>query len=211
MDTYVTLRALPVRPVRLVALAALALATGPALAQKAPPQTPLPVETATPPAVSAAFADAYAACIGAAFNMETAGENLRAAGWTVDDPFPEGPFSLTVSASKMDDINGDVYFYAIVEGYPTVGLVYCTYEIEGVVGEVDFTTTPAELGLAGGIEVTEGGVFGAWELLNDDGGVLILAQQEGEYFYFQVNVVVTIGDPSAPPLPSAAVPPPPRK
>ncbi len=175
------------------AFALLAFAVAPGLAQKAPP----------PPPPSNAFADGYEICMQAAMDLTAVQALLTNAGFTMDEPIVEGPFQHTVSATKIDDVNGDAYFYVVVETYPTLELTYCTYEIEGVVGEVDFAAATDAFGLDGGVELGEGGVYGAWEMLGDEGGALILAQQEGDYFLFQVNFHALVGEDAAPAVTAA--------
>ncbi len=165
-------------PVSVAAGLALLLTSVPVMAQKAP--------TNLPPFPDDPFQEALDLCTDASNNFDTAADNMEEAGWAIDDFYETGPFIVSMSASRQ--VNGaDIYFFATFETYATVGLVYCTYDIEGAAAPIDFQSIAPDFGLEGNVETTEEGVYGAWERLTDDDSAVITARQEGDYFFVQMN------------------------
>lgn len=165
-------------PVGVAAGLALLLTSVPVMAQKAP--------TNLPPFPEDPFQEAFDLCAEATYSLDDAADIMEEAGWTIDDFYETGPFIRSMSASRQ--VNGaDIYFFATFETYATVGLVYCTYDIEGAAAPIDFQSVGPDFGLEGNVETTEEGVYGAWELLTDADGTVITARQEGDYFFIQMN------------------------
>ncbi len=165
-------------PVSIAAGLAVLLTAVPVMAQKGP--------TTLPPFPDDPFQEAFDLCFEASIDIDEAADNMEAAGWTVDDFYETGPFIVSLSASRQ--VNGaDIYFFGTFETYATVGLMYCTYDIEGAAAPIDFATVGPDFGLEGDFVVNEGGTYGAWELLGDGEGYLITARQEGDYFFIQMN------------------------
>lgn len=165
-------------PMGVAAGLALLLTSVPVMAQKVPNNLP--------PFPDDPFQEAFDLCADASINIDDAADNMEAAGWAIDDFYETGPFIVSMSASRQ--VNGaDIYFFATFETYATVGLVYCTYDIEGAAAPIDFQSVGPDFGLDGHVETTEEGVYGAWELLADEDGTVITARQEGDYFFVQMN------------------------
>lgn len=166
------------------ALVAVAVAASPALAQKGPASSGLSLT---------ALIDGYAHCMNAADDKAMAEATLADLGWTLDEEYPAGAFQTSVSASLTQG-NDEAYFYADIETYPTVMLVYCTYTVYGSTAGVDLATMAAEFGLEGGT-IADGqgsedfGTYGVWEQLLDDSLVLIRAEVFSDSVYIQVNWV----------------------
>jgi hypothetical protein len=166
-------------PLSVAAGLALVLTSVPVMAQKTPTNN-------LPPFPADPFQEAFDVCADASNNIDAAADNMEAAGWTIDDFYETGPYIVSMSASRQ--VNGaDIYFFATFETYATVGLVYCTYDIEGAANAIDFQTVGPDFGLEGNVETNEGGIYGAWERLTDDDAVVITARHEGDYFFVQMN------------------------
>jgi hypothetical protein len=162
---------------------ALLLTSVPVVAQKAPGGLPAFPEDP--------FQEAFDLCFDASLDIDAATDNMEATGWTIDDFYETGPFIVSVSASRQVQ-GADIYFFATFETYATVGLVYCTYDIEGAANPIDFQSIGPDFGLEGNVETLPEGVYGAWERLTDNDGVVITARQEGDYFFVQMNWIADL-------------------
>lgn len=155
----------------------------------------LPAVLATPslaqkgPAANVDVIDeGYNFCMDAVAGIDYLRESLMAAGWTIDDDANYGPYQTYINASLLGDgTTGDKYIYATLELYPTIDLVYCTYEVEGAYSPPDFTLLGDYYGLDGEYQMLEDGTFGTWESATEDGGQLWLLQAQEDYLYFQLD------------------------
>jgi len=156
--------------------AAMALLATPSLAQKVPPAPAIDV-----------FAEAFDSCTQVVDEdaLTEAGAFLTGAGWLIDYTGNIGPSTRTLSASRTDT-RGDAYFYAEATSYPTVFMAHCTYDAYSVRGVLDLATLAQGVGLEGQVEAFEGGNYGTWEMLIDEGAALFTAYQQGDYFSFQM-------------------------
>lgn len=169
------------------AAAALLLAV-PVAAQPAKPPPPS-APAAGPADASAAFGDAIAHCANAIDDIELAEATLLDLGWESEGIVDHGPYQQTVDASKLGDALGDLYYYAAVEQYLSVYLVYCTFEIEGEITGVDLAVGAEAFGLEGDVQVDGDAQYGTWELFLDEEVFLVQAEAYSDYFFLQLNWV----------------------
>jgi hypothetical protein len=160
----------------LTAVVVLAAAPASGQAVKRPPQSANP------------FAEGLELCLGVAEGAAAMEATLTGRGWNVDDRYGYGPYQETLSASRFTEAS-DFYLYASVEVYPTLQLVYCTYEVEGLTATVDFNGVASQFGMTGEVRVQEDGTFGTWELIGEDTVLFVLASVEEDYLYLQVNYI----------------------
>lgn len=133
--------------------------------------------------------EGYNLCLDAVAGLDYLRQSLNAAGWTIDDDANYGPYQVYINASIVGDgTTGDRYLYATVETYPTIDLVYCTYEVEGAYSVADYGLLSA-YGLDGEYQDLEDGTYGVWEVADEAGGQLWLLQAQQDYLYFQLDWV----------------------
>ncbi|MCC6737124.1 MAG: hypothetical protein IT534_13500 [Bauldia sp.] len=170
----------------LATVAAVGLATAPALAQKTPRQSPM---------IATAFEDAYAYCMNVVDDPGMALDTFAGMpGWEADEPYMIGTTYLSVSASYYAE-GGEAYFSAQVETYPTVMSVSCNYDVYGNVNNVDVAALVEPYGFDGVVEIGEdGGTYGVWELLLDDGLLLFRIEKYEGSLYIMIH---WLGDPPA--------------
>jgi hypothetical protein len=156
------------------ALSSVVLAT-PSLAQKGPAAGPDVIE------------EGYNFCIDAVAGLDYLRESLAAAGWTIEDDATYGPYQTYINASLIGDgTTASRYLYATLEQYPTIDLVYCTYEVEGAYAPPYFELL-GDYGLDGEYQMLEDGTYGVWEAGDDTGAQLWLLQAQVDYLYFQLD------------------------
>ncbi len=162
-----------------VAAAALipAVLATPTLAQKGPAAGPDVVD------------EGYNLCLDAVAGLDYLRESLAAAGWTIDEDANYGPYQTYINASLLGEgATTTRYLYATLEQYPTIDLVYCTYEVEGPYAAPDLELL-GTYGLDGLYETLEDGTYGVWEIADDAGGQLWLLQAQEDYFYLQLDFI----------------------
>lgn len=132
--------------------------------------------------------EGYNFCMDAVAGLDYLRQSLTAAGWTIDDDANYGPYQTYINASFMGDgTTGAKYLYATLELYPTIDLIYCTYEVEGAYDTPDYTLLGDYYGLDGEYQMLEDGIFGTWESATEEGGQLWLLQAQPDYLYFQLD------------------------
>ncbi len=157
-----------------VALSTVVLAT-PSLAQKGPAAGPDVIE------------EGYNFCLDAVAGLDYLRQSLAAAGWTIEDDANYGPYQAYINASRVGDgTTAARYLYATLEQYPTIDLVYCTYEVEGAYSEPNFALL-GDYGLDGEYQTLEEGTYGVWELGDEAGAQLWLLRAQPDYLYFQLD------------------------
>ena len=135
------------------------------------------------------FAEGYDMC------LETIGHDalaqfisvMEAAGWNAEEYPALGPWTHVAGGSR--EIGDVVLFaYAEVTAYPSGAFhSYCSYDMNGVAGALDFETIGTRFELDGRVEAGPDGAYGTWEMPLDEGLLVIFAYQEEDYFRFQFN------------------------
>ncbi|MCW5718735.1 MAG: hypothetical protein KIS68_12975 [Bauldia sp.] len=131
--------------------------------------------------------EGYNFCLDAVAGLDYLRESLTAAGWTIDDDADYGPYQTYINASLIgNEATAAKYLYATLEQYPTIDLVYCTFEVEGAYATPDFDLLN-DYGLDGEYQTLNDGTYGVWEIADDTGGQLWLLQAQQDYLYFQLD------------------------
>jgi len=158
-----------------VALSSVVL-VAPALAQKGPGTTAGDV-----------IDQGFNFCLDAVVGLDFLWDSLVAAGWTIDEDANYGPYQTYINASLIGTgTTASRYLYATLEQYPTIDLVYCTYEVEGAYNAPNFGLLSA-YGLDGEYQTLTDGTYGVWEAGDEDGAQLWLLQAQSDYLYLQLD------------------------
>lgn len=116
--------------------------------------------------------------------------DLIADGWSVDDVYQNGPYSLEISASKIFSDDSDAYAFGVIENYPTVDLGFCSLDIQGLASTVDLYDVTDTYAVDGAVSQDEYGYWhGSWEMNDGDSIYLLLVhyEEENQYLLVQMN------------------------
>ena len=151
----------------------LALPATPGLAQKGP-------------APAAPFDDGFNMCSEAAGDLSALEASLVATGWTIDDTY--GIPSPAASAPRNSAAPAATST-TTPWSRPTPRSASSTAPTTSK-NSPERSTSPAlapATTSTGDVQTVPTGTYGSWQRLGDEDGLLILASQEEDYFYFQMN------------------------
>ena len=115
--------------------------------------------------------------------------HLIANGWTVEEGYQYGPYSLDVSGSSFIDDATESYVLAVIESYPGIELGFCTYDVYGFTGDIDLNQVTEIYDATGDVAQDEFGYWhGSWAVTDGDTVYLLLAHFEAENDYLLVQM-----------------------
>ena len=129
-------------------------------------------------------------------DVNTAEAELIGLGWIIEDSYSKGPFVWELDASKIYDDGTDVFLFALIESYPSGEIGYCSFDAQYVPVIQGLESIADLYGVSGIVEYVDGGAYGAWENMADDGVYFLLAEMIDDYFFLQMTRFSELGAPA---------------
>lgn len=114
----------------------------------------------------------------------------------IEDSYSKGPFVWELDASKIYDDGTDVFLFALIESYPSGEIGYCSFDAQYVPVIQGLESIADLYGVSGIVEYVDGGAYGAWENMADDGVYFLLAEIIDDYFFLQMTRFSELGAPA---------------
>ena len=89
-----------------------------------------------------------------------------------------------------------MFLFALIESYPSGEIGYCSFDAQYVPVIQGLESIADLYGVSGIVEYVDGGAYGAWENMADDGVYFLLAEMIDDHFFLQMTRFSELGAPA---------------